>query len=144
VKTKFRTNIVKRYLTGESSYKISKDEGCSYNAVLRELKRKGVNTGLSFWNQQEIDKLRHFCGRHWESLVSYNLNDLVKHLEKQFDDKMNWENYGSYWHIDHIKPKSLFKYVYPEDEDFKKCWSLENLQPLEKIANMRKKNNFIG
>lgn len=55
---------------------------------------------------------------------------------------MNWDNYGSYWHIDHIKPISLFKYETAEDPEFKKCWALDNLQPLEKIANLKKGNKF--
>lgn len=278
-KTQFKTEIVKRYKNGESSYQISKDEGCSYNAVLRELKRRGVNTGLSFWTKNEIEKLkelypitytiellkefpnrkkesiermakksgfkkrecericrgcgkeftikhkhnRKLCskcvkkqwehnnlengrkrkkqwlqrnpeymknyvktpkarkrinqyfrqyfrqlrkespkfrlddnmrvaiylslkgkkaGRKWQELVGYNLKELMKHLENQFDKEMKWENYGRYWHLDHIRPKSLFKYISPEDSEFKECWSLKNLQPLEKIANLRKSNTF--
>lgn len=272
-KTQFKTNIVKRYKNGESSYQISKNEGCSYNAVLRELKRRGIDTGLRFWKKEEIERLgelypifsneellkefpnrtketigsiarklglkkkeykrtcrgcgeeftiksrhnRELCskcmkkhweqnnrenaierqkrwlqrnpeyiknymklpenkerinryyrqlrkenpkfhldqnmaiaiyqslkdkkaGRKWETLVGYTLKELMSHLEKQFDEKMNWKNYGSYWHVDHIKPRSLFKYACPEDQEFKECWVLKNLQPLEKIANLRKSN----
>ena len=80
--------------------------------------------------------------RHWEELVGYTLEDLMNHLESQFDDKMSWDNQGSYWHIDHVKPKSLFKYECPEDKEFKKCWALENLQPLEAGENKRKGNHF--
>lgn len=76
-------------------------------------------------------------GWKWEKWVGYTLNDLVEHLEALFDDKMNWDNYGSYWHIDHIKPRSLFSL-----EEFKECWALSNLQPLEKIANIKKGNKF--
>lgn len=278
LKTQFKTNIVERYKNGESSYQISEDEGCSYNAVLRELKRRGINTGLCFWTKKEKEKLKKiysitpnqellkefpnrkkqavwgmakklglrkreykenckscgeeftpryrgkyntkgFClkcakkqweqnnrknaierqkrwlqrnpeylkeytkrpktrerinqyfrqlrkenpkfrldcnmgmliyhslkerkkGRHWESFVDYSLADLMRHLEKQFDEKMTWENYGNYWHVDHIKPRSLFKYTYPDEIEFKKCWALDNLQPLEKTANLRKSNIF--
>lgn len=81
------------------------------------------------------------AGLKWESLVGYTIDDLMKHLEKQFDDKMTWDNYGNYWWIDHIKARSLFKYETAEDQEFKKCWALENLQPLEKIANIKKKNH---
>jgi len=84
------------------------------------------------------------AGRTWEKLVHYTKEDLMKHLENQFDDKMSWDNYGSYWWVDHIKPRSLFKYKVPEDEEFQKCWALENLQPLEKIANMKKSNHYQG
>ena len=84
------------------------------------------------------------AGRHWESLVGYTVEDLIKHLESQFNEKMSWNNWGIYWQIDHIKPKSFFKYEKPEDEEFKKCWALENLQPLEKIANLNKGNRYEG
>jgi hypothetical protein len=38
-------------------------------------------------------------------IVGIEINDLKKHIEKQFTKGMNWENYGVYgWHIDHIIP----------------------------------------
>ena len=80
----------------------------------------------------------------WENWVGYNLKNLTEHLEKKFNEDMNWENYGSYWHIDHIKPKSWFKFKTPKDKEFKKCWALENLQPLERVKNYTKSNRFIG
>jgi len=64
------------------------------------------------------------AGRKWEDLVGYTLKELLQWLENQFDNKMNWYNYGNYWSIDHIKPRSLFKYENAEDPEFKKCWSL--------------------
>lgn len=79
-------------------------------------------------------------GKSWEKLVGYTLENLIKHLENQFDKNMSWRNYGSYWHIDHIIPKSLFKYENAENSQFKECWALENLQPLERITNMKKGN----
>lgn len=82
------------------------------------------------------------AGRKWQGLVGYTLEDLRQHLEGQFDKKMSWENYGSYWHVDHIKPRSLFKFTKPEDKEFKECWELKNLQPLERIANLKKHNKF--
>ena len=76
-------------------------------------------------------------GGHWESLVNYTRDDLMAHLESQFTKGMTWENYGE-WHIDHIRPISSFIFGSIEDEDFKKCWSLENLQPLWAHDNLRK------
>lgn len=73
--------------------------------------------------------------RHWEDLVGYNIQDLKKHLESQFDENMTWNNMGDYWEIDHIVPLNLFHYNTEQDEQFKICWSLANLRPLEKIAN---------
>jgi len=84
------------------------------------------------------------CFKKWKELVEYDIETLRKHLESQFDDKMNWNNYGSYWHVDHITPMSWFKFTYPEDEEFRKCWALENLQPLEASENQSKSNRFIS
>ena len=80
------------------------------------------------------------AGRKWEDIVGYSIQDLTKHLEKQFDSNMSWENYGSYWWIDHIRPISLFDYEVSNDQEFKKCWALENLRPLEKITNIKKRD----
>jgi len=79
--------------------------------------------------------------RKWETLVGYSLEGLMKHLEKQFTSKMNWENFGKYWHIDHKRPKSWFGST---SEDFKQCWSLKNLQPLEKYKNFSKHNRYAS
>ena len=81
------------------------------------------------------------AGRKWETLVGYTLQDLIKHLESLFESWMTWDNYGE-WVIDHIRPISLFNFTLPEDKEFKECWALENLQPLEAIANIKKSNNY--
>ncbi len=78
------------------------------------------------------------AGRRWEHLVGYSLKDLMSHIEKQFINGMTWENYGIYWHLDHITPKVAFNYNAPADIDFKRCWALKNLQPLEAKANLSK------
>lgn len=77
-------------------------------------------------------------GRHWETLVGFTLLDLMQHLEKQFLPGMSWDNHGTFWHIDHRIPISVFNYKVPEDFDFARCWSLENLRPLEASKNISK------
>jgi len=77
-------------------------------------------------------------------LLDYSIKELISHLESQFRDGMTWENYGNYWHIDHIKPVSHFKFQSKNDPQFKECWALSNLQPLLKIENLSKGNRFIG
>lgn len=68
--------------------------------------------------------------------LKYSPNELKIHLENKFDINMSWANYGIYWHIDHIIPQSCLLYISMEDENFKKCWALENLRPLEAKQNM--------
>lgn len=80
--------------------------------------------------------------RHWEILVAYTADQLKRHLEKQFKPGMTWENHGTYWHIDHKIPIAAFNFETPEDLDFKKCWALKNLQPLEAIKNKSKRDKI--
>lgn len=78
-------------------------------------------------------------GRHWESLVGYTIEELVAHLENQFLPGMSWENYGKNgWHIDHIIPIAAHNFNTIDDEDFRKCWALNNLQPLWAMDNYNK------
>lgn len=79
------------------------------------------------------------AGRHWEDLVGYTLEDLMTHLESQFTKGMSWKNHGA-WHIDHIRPISDFNFAKVEDQEFKQCWSLWNLQPLWAFDNHSKSN----
>lgn len=83
-------------------------------------------------------------GTKWEHLVGYGINELKKHLEGLFTTGITWENYGSYWHVDHIIPISAFNYEKPEDIDFMRCWSLSNLRPLEAKKNLSKNNKIDG
>ena len=78
------------------------------------------------------------AGRHWEVLVGYTRDEAKTHLEKRFSTGMTWENHGTCWHIDHILPIAAFNFERPEDIDFKRCWSLKNLQPLYAKDNMSK------
>ena len=81
--------------------------------------------------------------RKWEKIVGYNIAGLIIHIENQFEDWMNWNNYGrasinkKTWNIDHIKPKKEFKYESINSEEFKKCWALSNLRPLDAIENIK-------
>jgi hypothetical protein len=80
----------------------------------------------------------------WINLVGYTIEDLIGHLTKQFKKGMTWDNYGEVWEIDHVIPKSLFNIFSKHDLAFRKCWALENLQPLWKVENMKKQNRFEG
>lgn len=78
------------------------------------------------------------CERHWETLVNFTIDQLKAHIEKLFKPGMNWENYGTAWHIDHKIPVAVHNFERPEDIDFRLCWSLKNLQPMEKLKNISK------
>lgn len=75
--------------------------------------------------------------RSWQALVGYTLDDLQQHIERQFDKRMRWENYGA-WVIDHIRPRSQFEFNDPTDPAFAECWALSNLRPLWAAENAAK------
>ena len=81
-------------------------------------------------------------GRTFDALP-YTPEQLKEHLEKQFQPGMSWDNYGSEWDIDHIYPQSLLPYDSFDHPNFQRCWSLDNLQPLDKIANIKKSNKIL-
>lgn len=82
--------------------------------------------------------------------VPYTMEQLKEHIEKQFESWMTWNNQGPYrvstwddtdkstwtWQLDHIIPQSDLPYISMTDENFKKCWALENLRPLDAKRNL--------
>lgn len=79
-----------------------------------------------------------------KDILGYSTEELMAHLESKFKPEMNWQNHGTYWHIDHIRPKSWFKYSSVDDSEFKACWALSNLQPLEASLNCSKQARYEG
>ena len=68
-------------------------------------------------------------------LTGCSIDELWEHLENQFKDGMTRQNQGE-WHIDHIKPCSLFDLTDPEQQ--KECFNYKNLQPLWAEENRSK------
>lgn len=78
-------------------------------------------------------------GRHWEDLVSYTLDDLIKHLKKTMPIGYIWEDYiEDKLQVDHIIPINAYNFTKPEHTDFKRCWALSNLQLLPAKENLIK------
>jgi hypothetical protein len=72
-------------------------------------------------------------------LLGCNHNKIRKHIESQFQYGMAWENHG-WWHIDHIKPLSTAK----TEKDLMMRFRWQNIQPLWREANLRKKAGTIS
>lgn len=77
--------------------------------------------------------------------LGYTIEELKEHLEHQFEDWMNWDNLGltatkekETWQIDHIIPVNTFNIKEIGDEEFRKCWALDNLRPLDSYINNRR------
>ena len=74
-------------------------------------------------------------------LFGCSIEFLKGHIENKFTIKMNWDNYGSYWEVDHVIPCSLFNFN--DGEEQKKCFHYSNLQPLTCEENIKKGNKIL-
>ena len=93
---------------------------CAFKKLLRRNVRKRLRERVSKYNITL-------------PLFDYSSDDLVNYLEPLFTDGMTWENYGSYWNIDHIRPICSFNLT--DINEIKQMGSLNNLRPLTKEEN---------
>ena len=99
-----------------------------------------TNFRTAIWTvlkESNVDKYGHYF-----DVLQYSPEELINHLEKQFKDDMTWDNYGI-WHVDHKSPITSFDIQEMGDEEFMKCWSLDNLQPMWGEENIRKSNKVL-
>lgn len=102
------------------------------------------------------EQIRHHLKRynltkdfHTFELLGYDVSELYKRLESQFEanskegkEPLSWENMGKVWDIDHIVACASFNFANEDGttnkEEVKKCWRLENVQPMYSDDNRRK------
>lgn len=147
------------FVRKENLGKLCKSCSNSLNKIGKPSPKKGIKTYISPPNKglyadnptkkiirnRMSRRMRHALegrnlSKNWQhifSMVGFTVDDLFKHLESKFQLGMTWDNIGE-WHIDHIVPESSFNYSSFEDDSFKQCWSLNNLQPLWAQDNLKK------
>jgi hypothetical protein len=99
-----------------------------------------ANFRTAIWTvlkESNVDKYGHYF-----DVLQYSPEELINHLEKQFKDDMTWDNYGI-WHVDHKLPITSFDIQEMGDEEFMRCWCLDNLQPMWGEENIRKSNKIL-
>lgn len=102
--------------------------------------RLGIRTRTAVWQllkERNVNKTNKTF-----TLLGYTIEELMVHLESLFTEGMTWDNYGE-WHVDHKKPMTLFEFTSTDDDGFKKCWSLNNLQPLWEKENLSKGTRYL-
>lgn len=84
----------------------------------------------------------------WAAL-GYTQEDLIKHFEGLMEPWMNWKNNitpknadEKGWHVDHIIPMCNFKYNSIYDQQFRDCWALSNMRPIDWKENIKKGNKL--
>lgn len=163
-----KDKIAKRKIIYQEFHKVEKQE-YDKQYYQRNKEKIKINNYLTIKNKRKEDKIfqlkcavahsiRNALKRNQSSknnnsilnFLSYSIQELKEHLEKQFEYWMSWENWGTYriniwdnndpttwtWQIDHIIPHSTFNYISMEDQEFKDCWSLNNLRPYSAKQNI--------
>lgn len=88
-------------------------------------------------------------GGSFLDFVDYSMDELRQYIEGRFEGWMTWNNQGVYhptrwndndqstwtWQLDHIIPQSDLPYNSMTDDNFKKCWALNNLRPISAKLN---------
>lgn len=74
--------------------------------------------------------------------IGCNIQYLREWFEYNFTSDMNWDNYGSYWSIDHIIP--VCKFDLTDETENLKCWNWSNLMPVTVKFNSSKKDIDIN
>lgn len=62
----------------------------------------------------------------WD-LLGVAIEDFKTHLERHWEPKMNWKNFGSEWCLFFITPKRTFDLT--KKDELRRCFSLNNLKP---------------
>lgn len=144
-----------------------KEKKTQYRSKPEAKEKRNINQRKRRENDMRF-KLRQNVGRRiHKALINYNksgkmtstiqylgcsMDVFVKHIEKQFKEGMNWDNYGrsscsgegetdEYWEIDHITP---INYNNPTLDDVKERLIYTNCQPMWAAENRSKSNRYIG
>jgi len=95
---------------------------------------------LMKWNSVSANSVKWNISETLSKCLGCNEMFFRSWLQYQFDDEMNWNNYGTYWHIDHVLPVSMFNHE--DTEAVSICWNWRNLRPLEARENIKKSNSI--
>lgn len=128
---KYNRAYIKNRLQNDKVFKLRTSISRSINVILKK--------NFSSKNNQSCLKY-----------LPYTTKELKQHIESLFETWMCWANWGIYdpmiwddenpltwtWQLDHKTPQSQLLYTSMTDDNFKICWSLDNLRPLSAKQNI--------
>jgi len=110
-----------------------------HTQYLKEKRLNDINYRIATNSRNRIKKLlKNINTSNISSikLLGCKQDFLIDWLKYNLKNDMTFENYGSYWHIDHVIPCKYFNLE--NDNELKKCFSWVNLQPLKASVNLSK------
>lgn len=136
-------------------YKTNKDTYMENNKKWRSENKEKIREKENelFRNNPSKRLIRNYRSRIWDALKRFKGKEnrtlkyldcdipfFKKWLEYNFTDKMTFDNYGTYWHVDHVIPCTKFDLSKPEEINH--CFRWTNLQPLKAKTNISKQNRI--
>lgn len=112
---------------------------CEHNKIKSTCKQCNTKQYLAYLIRCRIyDTLKTQKTKHSIQYLGCSSDYFKKHIESQFTSKMNWNNHGKIWHIDHILP---IMYNNPTIKEVIQRLHYTNTQPLLIKNNLEKSNN---
>ena len=108
--------------------------------------RERYNNEPEFKLKKNVQRRIQYClhGEKKDRTMNYlgtTLDKFKEWLQFNFDDNMTFENYGLYWHMDHVIPVDTFDMT--KDEDVYICFNWRNISPMKGPENISKHNKII-
>lgn len=144
-------------VTRNTCKKCEQQKGREYNRHIRETKVDEVRKKKNAYNKKRCETdfgyklLVNHRIRIWQiiklpknkrstELLDCDRQTFMDWITFNFKENMTIENYGKYWHIDHVIPCASFNFQ--EDVDVAKCFHWSNMVPLEGYINIAKKDKI--
>jgi len=132
-------------------YELMRSKYAEYNAKQENKERRNLRKKErkekepQFKTSESLKARIHEVLKGYKNCSSSKLLDctrdqLYNWLSYNFSNEMTWDNYGKYWHIDHVVPISYFDITDKTQQYI--CFHWSNLRPLNKIENMSKSSKI--
>lgn len=108
-----------------------KTRGRKPNPENQTLKKIKANLRSRFWLW--FSETQHY--NFIQEAVACDVRFLRHWLQSMFKRGMTWDNYGTYWHIDHRVPMRAFDLTNPEE--IKKCLHFTNLHRCKGVGRVQ-------
>lgn len=155
-----KNNRARANLYARKSYKKNKDKISERLKILRKERDPRILRQMSLFNKRRreryrtdpvyrssvnvrnriLDSLKYFRSYKCSTtrrLIGCDYYDFKNYIQSRFTKDMNWENQGSYWHIDHIVPCACWDLS--DEKQQLACFNFRNLRPLRATDNCSKR-----
>ena len=108
---------------------------------IKDKRENDLNFRIGEVLRSKIHKMVKGSTTSYANLIGCDHYWLKAWIEYRWQSGMSWENFGSYWQIDHILPITAFDFSKSRDQ--KTCFHWTNLQPLSSQENRSKSNKLF-